>query len=212
MNRLKSRELAFFNLLKSFISPNIKNESLDYTVSVEDLQEKMDMDRKIISSFIQKLQNEGLIEILEKTEERLDLHFERTHDKLLEFISYDEVESTIVDMKEFISRNLYDFDFHVSKPHMISYAKEALEGIEKYGDSFDMSDIIEKGVNDVFNKEEVILRINRILFKICEKADESDLNTLESIFYCSINLPVIENPFYITVFLTKLCFEMENIK
>lgn len=209
---MKSRELAFFNLLKSFISPNIKNESLDYAISVEELQDKMHMDRKIISSFIHKLQNEGLIEVLDETDTRLDLHFERTHDKLLEFISFDEVESTIVDMKEFISRNLPYFDFPVPSPHMTGYAKEALKGIQKYGDSFDMSDIIERGVNDVCNKEDVMTRVNRILFTICEKADEADLNTLESIFYCSINLPPIENPFYITLFLTKLCFQIENLK
>ncbi|WP_320046578.1 hypothetical protein [uncultured Ilyobacter sp.] len=212
MDRLKSRELAFFNLLKSLISPNIKNESIDYTVSIEDLQQKMHMDRQIISTFIAKLQEDGLVDILEKNESRMDMHFERTHEKLLEFVSLDEVESTIKDIKEFIGRNLKFFDFTTSRDHTRKYAEEALERMEKDGEDFDMTDIIEKGVNDVFNKENVIVEINRIIFTICENADEKDLNILESIIYCSLNLPAVENPFYITLFLTKLCFEIEFLK
>ncbi|WP_372714460.1 hypothetical protein [Ilyobacter sp.] len=212
MDRLKSRELAFFNLLKSLISPNIKNESIDYVVSIDDLQQKMQMDRQIISTFIAKLQKDGLVDILEESDTRIDLHFERTHEKLLEFVSLDEVESTIIEIKEFIGRNLRFFNFTTSKEYTKKYAEEALERMEKYGEDFDMSDIIEKGVNDVFNKENVMVDINRILFTICENAEEKDLNTLESIIYCSLNLPAVENPFYITLFLTKLCFEIEFLK
>ncbi|ADO82855.1 hypothetical protein [Ilyobacter polytropus] len=212
MDRVKSRELAFFNLLKSLISPNIKNESIDYVVSIDDLQQKMHMDRQIISSFIKKLQEDGLVDILEQTDTRINVHFERTHEKLLEFISLDEVESTIIDIKEFIGRNLKFFNFTTSEEYTKKYAEEALKGMEKYGENFDMTDIIEKGVNDVFNKEEVMVRINEILFAICENAEEKDLNILESIIYCSLNLPVVENPFYITLFLTKLCFEIEFLK
>ena len=212
MDRLKSRELAFFNLLKSLISPNIKNESIDYVVSIDDLQQKMQMDRQIISTFIAKLQKDGLVDILEESDTRIDLHFERTHEKLLEFVSLDEVESTIIEIKEFIGRNLRFFNFTTSKEYTKKYAEEALERMEKYGEDFDMSDIIEKGVNDVFNKENVMVEINRILFTICENAEEKDLNTLESIIYCSLNLPAVENPFYITLFLTKLCFEIEFLK
>ncbi len=212
MDRLKSRELAFFNLLKSLISPNIKNESIDYVVSIDDLQQKMQMDRQIISTFIAKLQKDGLVDILDESDTRIDLHFERTHEKLLEFVSLDEVESTIIEIKEFIGRNLRFFNFTTSKEYTKKYAEEALERMEKYGEDFDMSDIIEKGVNDVFNKENVMVDINRILFTICENAEEKDLNTLESIIYCSLNLPAVENPFYITLFLTKLCFEIEFLK
>ncbi|WP_319370567.1 hypothetical protein [uncultured Ilyobacter sp.] len=212
MNRLKSRELAFFNLLKSLISPNIKNESIDYVVSIEDLQKKMHIDRQIISQFIKKLQEDGLVDILEETDTRLNMHFEKTHEKLLEFISLDEVESTIKDIKEFIGRNLRFFNFTTSEEYTKKYAEEALERMEKDGEDFDMTDIIEKGVNDVFNKESVMVEINKILFTICENAEEKDLNVLESIIYCSLNLPAVENPFYITLFLTKLCFEIEFLK
>lgn len=212
MDILRSKELAFFNLLKSLISPNIKNESIDYVVSIEDLQQKMHMDRQIISSFIAKLQEDSLLDILEKTDTRLDIHFEKTHEKLLEFIGLDDVESTIIDIKEFIGRNLRFFNFTTSEEHTRKYAEEALERMEKYGEDFDMTDIIEKGVNDVYNKENVIVEINRIIFTICENACEKDLNTLESIIYCCLNLPAVENPFYITLFLTKLCFEIEFLK
>ncbi len=212
MNRVKSKEIAFFNLLKSLVSPNIKNEVIEYSISAEDLKEKMHLDRKIISSFLKKLNEDGLIDILEDTDDRLDLHFEKTHDKLLEFISIDDLDGVINDIKDFISRNIKHFQFHVSHELFSGYAKQAYEGIEREGPLFDMSEIIEKGVNDIFNKEEVIVYVNRRLFDISSEADEKDLDVLEGIFYCCLNLPPMENPFYITIFLAKLCFEMEIYK
>jgi|GEM_PF-1687167 len=212
MNRGKSKEVAFFNLLKSLVSPNIKNEVLEYSISVEDLKEKMFMDKKIISGFLQKLQEDGLLDILENTDDRVDLHFERTHDKVLEFMSVDDLDNIIMNIKDFISRNITHFRFHVSQDIFNSYAQESLEGIEKEGPAFDMSGIIERGVNDIFNREEVIVSVNRKLFDICTEAKEEDLEILEGIFYCCLNLPPMENPFYITLFLAKLCFQMEMSK
>lgn len=212
MNRIKSKEVAFFNLLKSLVSPNIKNEVVEYSISSDDLKEKMDMDRQIISSFLMKLQADGLVDILENTDDRVDLHFERTHDKLLEFMTIDDLDHIIKDIKDFISRNIKHFKFHVSHDVFTKYALETIEGMESEGPAFDMSDIIERGVNDIFNREEVTIYVNRKLFDICSDANEEDLDILEGIFYCCLNLPVIENPFFITLFLAKLCFEMELCK
>ena len=212
MNRGKSKEVAFFNLLKSLISPNIKNEVLEYSISVEDLKEKMSMDKKIISSFLGKLQEDGLLQVLENTDDRVDLHFEKTHDKLLEFMTVDDLDDVILDIKDFISRNIVHFQFHVPSKVFNDYAQEALVRQEAEGIDFDMTDIIERGVNDIFNREETIVYVNRKLFDIANEAKEEDLKVLEGIFYCCLNLPPVENPFYITLFVAKLCFQMEMCK
>ena len=212
MNRVKSKEIAFFNLLKSLVSPNIKNEILEYSISVDDLKEKMSLDKKIISSFLLKLQKDGLLDILENTDDRVDIHFEKTHDKLLEFMSIDDLDHTIRNIKNFISRNISHFQFHIPRKAFDGYAEEALKRMEIEGDEFDMSDLIEKGVEDIFNKEDTLVYVNRKLFDIASEAKEEDLEELEGIFYCSLNLPPMENPFYITLFLAKVAFDMEVCK
>ena len=51
MNKNISQDIAFFNLLRGLIAPTLRNETLDYNISISNLANKMDMDIKIISKF-----------------------------------------------------------------------------------------------------------------------------------------------------------------
>lgn len=212
MNRVKSKEVAFFNLLKSLISPNIKDEALDYSVSVEDLKEKMEIDKMIISGFLNRLSADGILDVKVDREERVNLHFERTHTKLLDFLAIDDLDKVIGDIKEFLGNNLEYCNFQVDNTLFNKYALITMEGLEKEGPAFDMTDLIEAGVKEIFNREEVMIRVNKLLYRIACNADDKDLEVLEGILYCCLNLPFEENPFYITLFLMKTCFQMEMLK
>ena len=106
----RSKALAFFNLLKTLIPSDIKNQSLDYKFSLDDLEEKVEMDKKIISSLIENLEHDGFINILHETSSEVNLHFERTYDKLIEVFSVEGIEDTIERMQDFVQKKIDYFD------------------------------------------------------------------------------------------------------
>jgi len=212
MNREISKELAFFNLLKSLILPNLRDEKVDYTVSMEDLEEKMEMDKTIISKFLSKLQEDGLVEILERHDNNVCLHFERTHEKLLEILSVEDIELAINESKQFILNNLEFFTFAKKMPHMQEYAEKGLNLLNNYGHEADFSEIISRGINELFDNPEALQKINSTLFEIVQKGNEDDIKFIEGVLYCQLNLPASENPFYVTLFLTILVFQIEHLK
>ena len=206
-----SEDIAFFNLLKGLIAPKLGNESLEYEISIEDLANKMEMDNQIISNFLKKLQGEGLIDILNGVDDTVNIHFEKTHDKLLEIISLDALDRKIASMSDFIDKKISYFDFEESNIYIPKYAKEAKILIEKNGINANLSDIISRGLEETLNDEKNITRINKIIFNIAKDADEDDLKRLEEIIYYNLNLPNTENPFYVTLFLTALSYHLQKI-
>lgn len=68
MNKNISEDIAFFNLLKGLIAPKLGNETLDYSISVSDLANKIEIDTKIISKFLKKLKEDGLVDILNEVD------------------------------------------------------------------------------------------------------------------------------------------------
>lgn len=219
MNQKISQDIAFFNLLKGLIAPTLGNESFNYKVSIEDLAGKMEMDTQIISNSLKKLQGEGLIKVLDTVNGEINLHFDRTHEKLLEIVSIDKIEEKIDHMAIFIEKkmpifNLYNLD-HINKSieKYTRLVKERIDLERKIDPNANpyFNDIIKKGIIECLKDEKNLNLINRIIFNIAKDADEDDLVYLEEIIYYILNLPIEENPFYVTLFLTGVSFQIEHL-
>lgn len=211
MNKNISEDIAFFNLLKGLIAPKLGNETLNYSISISDLSNKMEIDIKIISKFLRKLQENGLVEVLKEVDGNVYLHFEKTHDKLLEIISIDAVEEKISNMSDFIKKKISYFNVNNTNEYIQRYALEIKNLMDKNGPNADISDIISKGVKDILSEEKNRTLLNKTIFEIAKEADEEDLKSLEEIIYYKLNLPVEENPFYVTLFLTAISYKIQYL-
>ena len=211
MNNTKSKDIAFFNLLKGLIAPKLGNEAVSYRLSMSDLANKMELDHKIIASFLKRLKNNGLVDILENVNGDTYLHFEKTHDKLLELISIDAVEEKISNISDFIEKKISYFDFKGRVDNIKKYAIEAKKLIDIEGKRADLSEIISRGVKDIFSHEANRNALNKVIFEISEDADDKDLKTLEEIIYFRLNLPIEEDPFHVTLFLFAISFQIQYL-
>jgi len=211
MNKNISEDIAFFNLLKGLIAPKLGNETLNYSISISDLSNKMEIDIKIISKFLKKLQENGLVEILNEVNGNVYLHFEKTHDKLLEIISVDAVEEKISDMSDFIKKKISYFNINSTNEYIPRYALEIKNLMDENGPDTDISEIISRGVKEILSEEKNRTLLNKTIFEIAKEADEDDLKSLEEIIYYKLNLPVEENPFYVTLFLTAISYKIQYL-
>ncbi|MCS5421564.1 MULTISPECIES: Rrf2 family transcriptional regulator [Psychrilyobacter] len=211
MNKNMSEDIAFFNLLRGLIAPKLGNETLDYTISISDLANKMEMDIKIISKFLKKLKEDGLVNVLNGVDGNVNLHFEKTHDKLLEIISVDAVEETISDMSDFIEKKKSHFNINYENEYISRYALEIKNLMDEKGQNTDLSEIISKGIKEILSEEKNRTLLNKTIFEIAKEADEDDLKKLEEIIYFKLNLPVEENPFYVTLFLTAISYQIQYL-
>jgi hypothetical protein len=211
MNNTKSKDIAFFNLLKGLVAPKLGNEALNYKITMSDLANKMELDHKIIGSFLKRLKNDGLVDFLDDVNGDTYLHFERTHDKLLELISIDAVEEKISNISDFIEKKIAYFDFKGRADHTAKYALEAKKLMDIEGEKVDLSDIISRGVKDVFSYEANRNALNKVIFEISKDADDEDLKTLEEIIYFRLNLPIEEDPFHVTLFLFAISFQIQYL-
>lgn len=211
MNKNISEDIAFFNLLKGLIAPKLGNETLNYSISISDLSNKMEIDIKIISKFLKKLQENGLVEILNEVDGNVYLHFEKTHDKLLEIISVDAVEEKISDMSDFIKKKISYFNINSTNEYIPRYALEIKNLMDENGPDTDISEIISRGIKEILNEEKNRTLLNKTIFEIAKEADEDDLKSLEEIIYYKLNLPVEENPFYVTLFLTAISYKIQYL-
>ncbi|MBC2856546.1 MAG: hypothetical protein RR191_00735 [Cetobacterium sp.] len=210
---LKSEELVFFNLLKGLLVPNLKNESADISFSLQDLQEKIEIDKQLISGIINKLKDDKIVSLVNYTDQsdKITMHFEKTHDKLFEFLPHTDLDIILLDINTFIFENIQLFDFNNSYKITSDYAKEIKSRLDKDPNA-DINDILRKGINDLFSREESIIKIFKLLFKMSKNSTPENQDLVEKILYCFFNLPIDENPFLTTLFLTKMSFEMENLK
>lgn len=206
-----SEDIAFFNLLRGLIAPKLGNETLDYTISISDLANKMEMDIKIISKFLKKLKEDGLVNVLNGVDGNVNLHFEKTHDKLLEIISIDAVEETISDLSDFIEKKKSYFNINYENEYIPRYALEIKNLMDEKGQNTDISDLISRGIQEILSEEKNRTLLNKTIFEIAKEADEDDLKELEEIIYFKLNLPVEENPFYVTLFLTAISYQIQYL-
>lgn len=209
MGNIDSKELAFFSILRGLISPNIKNEAFDVEISLDDLEEKMEMDKMIIAGFIDKLRSDGLIDITSQAESKATLHFERTDEKLLNIISVGELEDTLKDMNRFILKNISLFNF--ANPYLNDTSMK-ISALLEVDPNADISPILRQALSTMFSQPKANVDIAKLLYKACETADEEDAKILESIMYHFIVLPPEENPFLATVLLAAVSLQMEALK
>jgi phosphopantothenate synthetase len=212
MEKSRSKALAFFNLLKTLIPSDIKNQSLDYKFSLDDLEEKVEMDKKIISSLIENLEHDGFINILNETSSEVNLHFERTYDKLIEVFSVEGIEDTIERMQDFVQKKIDYFDIDKIPVPLEKYIEKAIDLVKREGMDADLNPIIEEGIKVALTDVDNLIRIKKIIYKLCEDATEEDLDALELILFCQLNFPLEENPFYVVLFLSRVCYELEKEK
>jgi hypothetical protein len=210
MGNINSKELAFFSILRNLLSPNIKDEIVDIDISLDDLEEKTEIDKKIIAGFIEGLRSNGLIDVLNYEGDNATLHFEKTGEKLLSLISIGELESTLKGMNRFIFKNLALFNFS-SSPIFKEVAMEVKMLLDKNPNA-NLNPIIRNTLSTYFSSQEAHIKISKLLYHACEVADEEDAKLLESILYFYFMLPPEENPFLTTLILTKISLELELMK
>lgn len=211
MNKKMSEDIAFFNLLRGLIAPKLGNEALNYNISISDLANKMDMDIKIISKFLKKLKEDGLVNVLNGVDGNVNLHFEKTHDKLLEIVSVDAVEEKISNMSDFINKKISYFRTNITNEHILQYATEIKKLIDEKGPNVNINHIISRGIQEILSEEKYRTLLNKTIFQIAKEADEDDLKKLEEIIYYKLNLPIEENPFYVTLFLTAVSYKIQYL-
>ena len=209
MNKKISEDIAFFNLLKGLVAPKLGNEALNYSISISDLANKMEIDIKIISTFLKKLQEDGLIDVLSNVDGKVNLHFEKTHDKLLEIVSVDAIEEKISHLNDFIEKKMSYFNINDAKEYISKYALEIKALMDKEGKDVDINEIISRGIKEILGEDKNRTLLNKTIFEIAKEADEEDLKRLEEIIYYKLNLPIEENPFYVTLFLIAVSYQIK---
>lgn len=210
MEKKITKEVAFFNLLKSLIPTNMKYSHCN--ISYKDLEEKMELDKLIIRNSIQNLESDSFIEILNETEDSININFQRTYDNLIEVFTVEDIDHLIIDMQDFIQRRPEYFRVFEENSWIDRYALEAKELFDLHGHDANINHIIKQGITDFFSQDANILKIKKSIFDICELADNEDLKALEAVLFCQFNFPVEENPFYVTLFLSKLFLKMSTIQ
>lgn len=206
-------ELIFFNLLKELLVPNLKNESTDVSFSLQDLHEKTEIDKQLISGMITKLQNDGLLSFdkYDACEDEITLHFEKTHDKIFEFLPHDDLDNILNDINKFIFENMHLFNFNISHNISKKYAL-LINNKLKANPNSDLNSLIREGINELYSQKEFIIKLSQILYNIAKNSTKENKELIEKIIYCSFNLPIDENPFITTLFLARISFELEILK
>lgn len=210
MEKKLTHEIAFFNLLRNIIPAKFKYSTYELTMS--DMEEKLDMDRTIIRGLIKNLESDKLVEVLSESDNNIKVSFEASYDNLLEVFSIDDIEDLIKEMQLFIKRNYNYFVFSEKEVEekFREYAKEAKNLMKFEGFSADINPIIKKGIEEILgNEKNHSLSLKKQIYKVCLNAKEEDLKALEAILFCDVNFPKSENPFYVTLFLTKLIIYMK---
>jgi hypothetical protein len=203
-------EIAFFNLLRNLI-PN-KLEHKEYNFFMDDIEKKLEMDRSIIRGLVKNLESDKLIKVLSESEDNLEIFFEPTYEHLLEIFSIEGIENMIKEIQFFIKNNHESFQVTSDEiaQKFTEYALEANSLVEKNGIEADLNEIISKGVSEILNDEKINTLIKKRIYNLCKEAKEEDLKVLEGILFCEVHFLPTENPFYVTLFLTKLVSYMKK--
>ncbi|MGL4533696.1 MAG: hypothetical protein ACRCUA_01350 [Fusobacteriaceae bacterium] len=211
MNIMKSKELAFFNMLGKLIEVKSMNKNQDITISFEELQDKMEIDKALISSFLNKLKEDKILEILNENTTSISLNFEKTHEKLLEFVHPDDLDVILLEINEFIFKYSNQFKFDETYVIIKAVAKK-IYNMEQAGDTSDFSHLIRKGIKALYDNPYVVIYFSKFFYKLAENIEAEDQYVLENIIYYFYTLPYDENPFIATIFLTQVAFQLEALK
>ena len=113
MEKKLTHEIAFFNLLRNLIPAKFKYN--EYAFSINDIEEKLEMDKSIIRGLLKNLESDKLIKILNDGDKDITVSFETSYDNLLEIFSIEHIENLIKEMQNFIKRNYHYFNFSNSQ-------------------------------------------------------------------------------------------------
>ena len=212
MEKKLKHEIAFFNLLRNLIPAKFKYN--EYAFSINDIEGKLEMNKSIIRGLLKNLESDKLIKILNDGYKDITVSFETSYDNLLEIFSIEHIENLIKEMQNFIKRNYNYFDFEKSglEEEFKKYAKEAAALISEKGLEADLNPIISKGITEILGVERNNLIVKKRIYDLCKDAAVEELEALEAILFCDVNFPKTENPFYVTLFLTKVVFYMKDMK
>ncbi len=210
MEKKLTHEIAFFNLLRNIIPAKFKYA--EYNFSICDMEEKLEMDRTIIRGLIKNLESDKLIKVMYQTDEDITLSFEASYDNLLEVFTVEDIEELIKEMQTFIKRNYKHFIFEDEEleEKFKIFAKKARDKMKFEGFNADINPLIKEGIEEILGNRENNLSLKKKIYKVCTLAEEEDLKALEAILFCDVNFPKTENPFYVTLFLTKLINYMKT--
>lgn len=211
MEKKLTHDIAFFNLLRNLIPAKFKYN--EYNFCIHDVEEKLEMDKNIIRGLLKNLESDKLIRILNENDEDVRVSFETSYDNLLEVFTVDDIEDLIKEMQNFIKRNYHYFNFSNSpiEEKFKEYALEASKLIANEGIEANLNPIISKGINEVLSVEKNNIILKKRIFELCKDAANEELKALEAILFCDVNFPKTENPFYVTLFLTKLVIYMKEL-
>jgi len=211
MEKKLTHDIAFFNLLRNLIPAKFKYN--EYNFSINDIEEKLEMDKTIIRGLLKNLESDKLIKILNENDQDVKVSFETSYDNLLEVFTIEDIESLIKEMQNFIKRNYHYFNFeqHGLEDKFREYAIEAAKLIAEEGMSANLNPIISRGITEVLSVEKNNIILKKRIYDLCRDAANEELKALEAILFCDVNFPKTENPFYVTLFLTKLVIYMKDI-
>ena len=211
MEKKLTHDIAFFNLLRNLIPAKFKYN--EYNFSINDIEEKLEMDKTIIRGLLKNLESDKLIKILNENDQDVKVSFETSYDNLLEVFTIEDIESLIKEMQNFIKRNYHYFNFeqHGLEDKFREYAIEAAKLISEEGMSANLNPIISRGITEVLSVEKNNIILKKRIYDLCRDAANEELKALEAILFCDVNFPKTENPFYVTLFLTKLVIYMKDI-
>ena len=211
MTIIKSKELAFFNMLGKLISTTSSITQKNIQISLVDLEEKMLIDKTIISKFLIKLKEDKIFEIIDKDETSMNLHFEKTHEKFTTFAHPEDLDKILVDINNFILKYSSFFNFSKTFPIIQAVAKKITHMLE-INPNFNISSIIRNGILKLYNQPYIAFYYSKFFFNIAEQVEECDQQILENIIYYFYTLPYEENPFITTIFLSQVAVQMEALK
>lgn len=211
MSIIKSKELAFFNILGRLISTTSNSNNTGIKINLIDLEDKMSLDKAIISKFLLKLKEDKIFDIIEQDETTMCIHFEKTHEKMTAFVNPEELDKILIDINAFISKYSSFFDFSKTFP-IITETSKKVSVLLATNPNFNISSIVRDGILKLYNHPHITFHYSKFFFKIAEKIDDCDQKTLENIIYYFFTLPYEENPFITSIFISQVAIQMELLK
>lgn len=203
-----SKDLAFFSMLTTFLHFDLNKEAQNFSISLNELEEKSELKADDILKNIQKLEEMNFLKIRDKKEDLLFLDLSNSINKLNEVFSVKEIDKMIKEFEKFIYK--YN-EFVVKNDKLKKYSEEVRKMIDE-NPLVDINPMIKKGVKDIFSDELIILLESKI-YNLSEtinleeiQTDEliEDLKIIEVIIFCFCNFPKEENPFLVTLFLVSI--------
>lgn len=207
----KSKELAFLNFL-SYTCPNhINFENDDATFSFTVLEEKMQLNKQIISEFLTQLREDNFVTIADEEDDKFRLHFQATSEKLFNFLNPHDLDDILEKIYMFISKYSHFFNFNFSTHGIIKTAKKILPLIEK-DPYYDISPILREALLKGLSNPYTRLYLGKLLFHLSDKIDEEDQELFGDIVFYFLTIPYEYNPFVTTLFFSKVALQIEVLK